>query len=195
MVLLLGSICLSAGLASYIRLSPIAVCFIAAVLLFNLPGDFKEQVRLVLARLERPIYLVFLTLAGALWQVGDWRGWALLPLFVAARLIGKWLAMALWRVRALGEMSDEEQSRLAIAPMGALAIAVVVNAQDLYLGPAVPWMVTTVVGGAIVTELVVQLIARGGGRASTGGAIAAPMTRPATLPWTTGGPDEPGETR
>ena len=55
MVLLLGSICLSAGLASYVRLSPIAVCFIAAALLFNLPGDFKQQVREVLARLERPI--------------------------------------------------------------------------------------------------------------------------------------------
>jgi hypothetical protein len=182
MVLLIGSVGLSAGMASYLRLSPIAVCFIAAALLFNFPGDFKDQLRAVLARLERPIYLVFLTLAGALWRADDWRGWALLPLFVVARLLGKGLGMRAWRARALGEMSDEEQSRLTLAPMAALAIAVVVNAQDLYLGREVPWMVTTVIGGAILTEILVQVLARGRGRSTT--LPPYPMTRPPTTPLT-----------
>jgi hypothetical protein len=44
--------------------------------------------------------------------------------------------------------------------MGALAIAIVVGAQDLYIGSTVSWMVTTVIGGAVTTEIITQLILR-----------------------------------
>jgi Kef-type K+ transport system membrane component KefB len=159
-LLMLGSICLSAGLSSYLRLSPIAVSFLAGALLFNFPGSWKEQVRLALVRLERPVYLVFLVIAGALWQPGAWQGWVLLLLFVPARLAGKVVGTFLVRQNRLAELSDEEQTRIAIAPMGALAIAIVVNAQDLYVGSTVSWMVTTVIGGAIASEIAVHIIMR-----------------------------------
>ncbi|HEY8142069.1 MAG TPA: hypothetical protein VIG06_05335 [Kofleriaceae bacterium] len=159
-LLMLGSICLSAGLSSYLRLSPIAVSFLAGALLFNLPGSWKEQVRLALVRLERPVYLVFLVIAGALWQPGAWQGWLLLLLFVPARLAGKIAGTFLVRQNRLAELSDDEQTRIAIAPMGALAIAIVVNAQDLYVGSTVSWMVTTVIGGAIASEIAVHAIMR-----------------------------------
>ena len=159
-LLMLGSICLSAGLSSYLRLSPVAVSFLAGALLFNFPGSWKEQVRLALVRLERPVYLVFLVIAGALWQPGAWQGWLLLLLFVPARLFGKIAGTVVVRQNRLAELSDEEQARIAVAPMGALAIAIVVNAQDLYVGSTVSWMVTTVIGGAIATEIAVHLIMR-----------------------------------
>ena len=159
-LLMLGSICLSAGLASYLRLSPIAVSFLAGALLFNFPGSWKEQVRLALIRLERPVYLVFLVIAGALWHPGAWQGWLLLLLFVPARLFGKIGGTLAVRQNRLAMLSDQEQARIAIAPMGALAIAIVVNAQDLYRGDAISWMVTTVIGGAIATEVAVHAIMR-----------------------------------
>ena len=159
-LLMLGAICLSAGLSSYLRLSPVAVSFLAGALLFNLPGSWKEQVRLALIRLERPVYLVFLVIAGALWQPGAWQGWLLLLLFVPARLFGKIAGTFLVRENRLADLSDEEQTRIAVAPMGALAIAVVVNAQDLYADTTVSWMVTTVIGGAIATEVAVHAIMR-----------------------------------
>jgi hypothetical protein len=31
-----------------------------------------------------------------------------------------------------------------------------VSAEDLYFSPSIPWMVTAVIGGAIVTEVLVQ---------------------------------------
>jgi hypothetical protein len=52
--------------------------------------------------------------------------------------------------------------------MGPLAIAVVVNAQTLYPGGSVPQIVTAVIGGAFLTELLVQL--RGRMPARTAGA-------------------------
>ena len=175
-LLMLGSICLAAGMSSYLRLSPIAVCFLAGALIFNFPGTWKEQVRLALVRLERPVYLVFLVIAGALWSPGAWQGWVLLVLFVAARLIGKILGVYLLRQQNLGELSDEEQTRIAVAPMGALAIAIVVNAQDLYTGSTVSWMVTTVIGGAIASEIAVHAIMRRIRPAAAAAAAAAPLT-------------------
>jgi hypothetical protein len=60
-----------------------------------------------------------------------------------------------------GGLTSDERRSLIFSPMGALSIAIVVNAQDLYSGAAVPWMVTAVIGGAIVTEIIVQVSGRG----------------------------------
>jgi hypothetical protein len=167
-VVMLGSIALAAGMASFLRLSPIAVCFIAGALIFNFPGTWREQVRVALVKLERPIYLVFLVVAGAMWQVTAWQGWVLLLLFVAGRLVGKVVGVFLSQQTRLGEqlhielggLSHEEKVRIGLAPMGALAIAIVVSAQDLYVGSTVSWMVTTVIGGAVATEIITQLLLR-----------------------------------
>ena len=131
----------------------VLVCFLAGALMFNLPGSWREQVRVALTRIERPIYLVFLVVAGAMWEITAWQGWLLLVLFVAGRLAGKTIGVFLSREErlgkqlslglGLGQLSNEEQIRIALAPMGSLAIAIVVSAQDLYSGATVSWMVTT----------------------------------------------------
>lgn len=159
-VLILGSVCFTAGMASFLRISPLVVCFIVGLILVNLPGTSKDQIREVLERMERPIYLLFLLVAGSLWDVTEWQGWALMVLFVIARLLGKWLAVILCRKHAPGGLSRDEQRSLVFSPIGALSIAIVVNAQDLYFGAAVSWMVTAVIGGAIVTEVIVQIASR-----------------------------------
>lgn len=162
--LLLGTIALAAGIATVFSVSPIVICFVAGVVLTNLPGAHHETMRAPLARLERPIYLIFLLIAGALWRFDAWQGWVLLPVFVIARLIGRSLAARLARARGLlretpGEEGTVERAFVA-APIGALSIAIVVNVQALYTDPAVPLMVTVVVGGALVSEILVQLSAR-----------------------------------
>lgn len=154
MVLILGSVCFTAGMASFLRLSPLVVCFIVGLILVNLPGTSKDQIRESLEHMERPIYLLFLVVAGSLWHITRWQGWALMFLFVPARLLGKWLAV--WLCRN-DHLSKEEQRSLVFSPMGALSIAIIVNAQDLYFGSTISWMVTAVIGGAMVTEVVVQI--------------------------------------
>jgi hypothetical protein len=159
-VLILGSISFTAGMASYLRISPLVVCFIVGLILVNLPGTSKDQIREALDHMERPIYLLFLLVAGSLWEVKQWQGWALMVLFVLARLLGKWLAVVICRKRVPGGLSRDEQRSLIFSPIGALSIAIIVNAQDLYFGSAVSWMVTAVIGGAIVTEIIVQVASR-----------------------------------
>ena len=68
--------------------------------------------------------------------------------------------MRLCRKEVPNGLSLDEQRSLIFSPMGALSIAIVVNAQDLYFGAVISWMVTAVIGGAIVTEVIVQIASR-----------------------------------
>ena len=154
---MLGSICLAAGIAGFLRLSPIVVCFLAGALLVNLPGQWKDHVRYALLRIERPVYLLFLVLAGALWRVDQWEAWLLMAIFVFARLGGRFIGVRVFGRRHPEALGPGELSIVAASPMGALAMAIVVSAQVLYSGNSVPWIVHTIIVGAIVTEIVVHL--------------------------------------
>jgi hypothetical protein len=160
LVLILGSVAFASGLAANLRVSPVVVCFVAGVLLSNFPGGYKDRLRETLTLLERPTYLLFLVIVGAMWRVDDWRGWLVLVLFVGARLAGKWLGTRV-AARTTGlALSQDAHRALAVAPMGALSIAIVINAELLYAADSGSWLVTAIVGGAIVTEILVQGILR-----------------------------------
>ena len=184
LVLALGSISFGAGIAGILRLSPVVVCFVAGVLLANFPGSYKERLRATLIRLERPIYFLFLMVVGALWYAGDLIGWVLMAAFVAARLLARWAAM---RFGWGGHLELEAPARRALVfgPMGGLGVAIVVNAGILYPGRSVSWMVTAVLGGAIVSEVLVQLVMRSEASAQ---ATPLPVSRRSGAP--TEAPDE-----
>jgi Kef-type K+ transport system membrane component KefB len=157
---LLGAIAFTAGMASFLRLSTISVSFIAGAIVANLGGEWREPLRDLLVRLERPVYFVFLVIAGALWRPWEWQGWILMLVFVASRFSSKWLAAALLEKFWIRDLTLAERRTLIGAPVGALSVAIVVSAQDLFSGPTVAWIVTAVIGGAIIMEIALQLAAR-----------------------------------
>ncbi len=161
LAMVLGAVAFASGLASVLRVSPIVICFIAGTLITNFPNEQRDSVFRILNRLERPIHLLFLMIAGALWSVFDWRGWALVPLFIACRIVGKWLGIFVTRASA-GSLLPVEftHDRRLVLPMSTLSIALVVSVErfrDLGLS----WVVTAVIGGAVVTEVIVSLRADG----------------------------------
>ncbi|HET8933031.1 MAG TPA: hypothetical protein VFN67_06320, partial [Polyangiales bacterium] len=131
-VLTLGMIAFASGTGGFLRLSPVVVAFLAGTCLALLPPLHKQWIAVALRRLERPIYLLSLVVIGALWQVDDWRGWLLVPVFTIARLVGKHIGVALGLRQSSLELSSKQKQALSIAPIGTLAIAIVVNAQLLY---------------------------------------------------------------
>ncbi len=161
-VVLLGSICFAAGMATFLRLSAVVVCFFAGAVLVNFPSPWKAQVGEALARLERPVYFLFLVIAGALWRQIGWQGWMLMFAFIISRIAAKWFAVGILRRQMPETLTRLEQRGLIIGPIGALSIAIVVNAQDLYSGPSIPSTVTAVIGGAILTEIIIQFALRRG---------------------------------
>jgi Kef-type K+ transport system membrane component KefB len=157
LAVVLGGIAFAAGLAGYLRLSPIAVCFIAGVLVTNFPNDQRDSVFRILRHLERPVQLLFLIVAGAVWQPDDWRGWALIPLFVAGRTLGKYLGVIGSRAAVGAELpSGFADQRRLIAPLSGLSIALVISVPSLSPEAGLSWVVTAVIGGAIATELLIR---------------------------------------
>ena len=160
LVLLLGSITFAAGMAHYLRLSAISVCFLVGLVMANAPGPWKGAPAGVVAGLERPIYFLFLVIGGALWRPNDWRGWALMGLFVTARLAGKRIAAWLLVRDGRYETAELEKNWLRYSPTGAISIAIVISAQTMYAGPRISWIVTAVIVGSVCNELLVQAIVR-----------------------------------
>lgn len=161
--LLIGSVAFSAGIAGVLQLSPLVVCFLTGAILRNLRSA-RDPLGPVFERFERPIYLVFLAVAGALWEIDDYRGWVLVPVLVVARIVGRYLGMRAARRIVLdshdSELVREADTGLLVAPMGSLAIALVMSMQTLYVSRYVPLFVTAVIGGSIVLEILVQLTSR-----------------------------------
>lgn len=160
LVLTLGSVAFTAGMAGRLSLSPVVVCFVVGALVANLPGAYHERLAATLQHIERPIYLVFLAVVGAIGRFSDAGAWGLMIVFVAARFAGKAIGTRAGELRSGVALAPEAREALSAAPMGALSLAVVVSALLLYPGGAISRIVTAVVGGAILTELLVQLRAR-----------------------------------
>jgi Kef-type K+ transport system membrane component KefB len=153
MAIALGSVGFAAGMAAYVRLSPLVICFVAGTVIANLPGPHRTPLRETLVALERPIFLVFLALAGALWDPRDWRGWVLMPVFLASRYLGLFVGRFAARRQ---EPASAEQLRTGgpvFEPVSIVGIAVVINVSSLYRGPAIPALITAVIAGALAAEL------------------------------------------
>jgi Kef-type K+ transport system membrane component KefB len=160
LVLALGSVAFAAGSAGYLHVSSVVVCFVAGVMLANFPGDYRDRFRDLLGGMERPVYLLSLVVVGALWRYDDWRGWVLMPVFCAARLAGKALAASIGARRPGVLAGSEERRALAISPVGAPAIAIVISARLLYPDASISLVVSSVLGGSVLTEVFVQVAAR-----------------------------------
>jgi Kef-type K+ transport system membrane component KefB len=157
LAVVLGGIAFASGLAGYLRLSPIAICFIAGVLVTNFPNEQRQSVFRILNHLERPVHLLFLMIAGAVWNVTDWRGWVLVPLFVAGRVLGKWTGLMAAKTAVGAHLpADFIDQRNWVTPLSGLSIALVVSVQSLYADAGLAWIVTAVIGGSLVTEVLVS---------------------------------------
>lgn len=177
LAVVLGGIAFAAGLAGYLRLSPIVVCFLAGVVVTNFPNEQRDSIFKILHHLERPVQLLFLIIAGAVWKPDDWRGWVLAPLFVAGRVIGKYAGVLASRT-AVGALlpAGFADDRQLVTPMSGLSIALVISVQSLAPDAGLPWVVTAVIGGAILNEILVQRTQR------NGAAIAANAVLPSVAP-------------
>lgn len=180
LAVVLGGIAFASGLAGYLRLSPIAICFIAGVLVTNFPNEQRDSVFRILHHLERPVHLLFLMIAGAVWNVTDWRGWVLVPLFVAGRVLGKWTGVIAAKT-AVGQFlpAGFADERNWVTPLSGLSVALVISVQSLYQDGGLPWIVTAVIGGAVVTEF---LVSRTGSDADASPAASRDELEPADGP-------------
>jgi hypothetical protein len=152
-------------MSGFLGISPLVACAIAGALLTNLPHKNLARIKETMLVVERPLYLIFLLVAGALWDPTAWEGWALVPIFVFSRVAGKLLGALVAKATGPEHLPDAGTLGLALSPQSPIAIATIVSYVTLYkpLTPAahaLPWLMTACIGGAVLTELTVQTIAR-----------------------------------
>ncbi len=183
--LTLGAVAFASGMASYLGFSPLAIGCVAGVVITNVTaGEENAEFVAKLRDLERPIFMVFFAVAGSLWDIRDWRGWVVIPLFVITRLIGKiggaragLVGEAVKRTRAAAaqpEVSnvheggaektspewpaafpDVRRLGVALIPASAVSIAVVISATQSY-GDIPAWVESVAIVGAIAAEVLFQ---------------------------------------
>ena len=155
LLIVMGAITFSGGLALYLSLSPLLVNLIAGVIVANLArGRARAGIRTVLLRGEHSIYIIFLILVGAGWRIES--GWilALLPVYVLVRTLGKTLGgfvsvrLFLPGSRVLSGLG------LGLLSHGGMAVAIVVNLHQIHRSEVTDAVISVVLLGIIVSELI-----------------------------------------
>ena len=153
-VSLAGAIILVSGAATFLRLSPLLSAMFFGIILVNTSSRY-EEIRAVLARVERPLYFVLLIVAGATWRPSAQLVWVLPVLvFLIARAACKvGGARVAARLNHLLPVLGPRWGR-ALLGQGGLVIALAVNYlyQDALAIPDV------VFSAAVVSVLLTDLV-------------------------------------
>ena len=152
----LATLLFGAGIGYAADLSPFIVCALATALIVN-ASPRRHVVRQLLTDWERPIYTIFLVLAGALLALPTL--WILIavPLLAAARAAAKWAAVRYGSV-ALHLTDVPPHGGLGTVAQGGAAIAMGLNFFMTYGsegGSASGALLTTIVLGVAVAQLAV----------------------------------------
>jgi hypothetical protein len=152
-VFIIGIITFTGGVAIFFGLSPLFVNMVAGITAANLPGS-KDRVFMAIAGQEKPFYIVFLILAGAVWRLDIGLGMGLAAGYLLLRTCGKILGgYAAARVIAK-DFQVTPWIGFGLLSQSGVAIAM---AMDLYLSGAAPFMdkvVAMLIIAVIINELV-----------------------------------------
>jgi hypothetical protein len=159
LIFVLGMAVFSGGIALFLKLSPLFVNMIMGLVVANFPGS-KNRIFNLLGRLEKPFYIVFLILAGAIWQPGSPWALPLAVLYLGLRLIGKASGGYLAAKVAPGDFRPPSLMGLGLVSQGGIAIAMVMNYYELSSAAVTDVVVTTVLVAVILNELASPYLAR-----------------------------------
>ncbi len=152
LVIMLGLVIFSGGAAHYLHLSPLFVNFISGMLMAN-RSPARARIASALSSVEKPIYLMMLTLSGAMWSSPTSTGWVLVVAFIGLRIAGKWLG----GLSAAKIAGCRAYLPLGIGPglfgHGAMALALALGFGQFHQGPALELMLTAVLASMFITTI------------------------------------------
>jgi len=159
LIFVLGMAVFAGGIALFLRLSPLFVNAIMGMVVANLPGS-RNRIFQLLARLEKPFYIVFLILAGAIWHPGSTWALPLAMLYLGLRLVGKTCGGYLAAGAAPDDSRPPRALGLGLVSQGGIAVAMVMNYYQLSSGTVTDVVVTIVLVAVILNELASPYLAR-----------------------------------
>jgi hypothetical protein len=128
---LLGTCAFAAGVALQWDLSPLFVSAVMGALVANLSRS-TDRVQLLLSRWEKPVYVTFLLVAGALIEIPTWLVFPMAVGYAGLRFLAK-LAGASLMVGAIPFNFDvPKRLGLGLVPQGGISIAMAVSGALMY---------------------------------------------------------------
>lgn len=124
LLVLTGTVVLSSGLAAYIYSSPLFVNFIMGITLTNLPNMTRGRVSNRLMQTERPFFIVFMLITGALWNPASWFVLIVTGLYIVCRLFALWFSVSVTQRVMLND--NNHPLFLAMLSQGGMSLAMVV---------------------------------------------------------------------
>ena len=128
LLLMTGAVIFSGGLSSYLRLSPLFVNMIMGITLANLPNFACSRIISRMLETEKPFFVIFMILAGAMWPPITPTVLLLAMVYCIARLGGFWLGSWI-AVDYFLKPVQRTKGRLGLAmlPQGGVALALAVD--------------------------------------------------------------------
>ncbi len=148
-VFIAGIVALIGGTSSFLGLSPLLAGLMAGLLWVWLPGQADRVVRSDLQRVQHPLIVVLLLVAGASCEFSRQAVWLAGPLVLfrlTGKLVGGWLAM-----RVQGLVTASELGLHLISP-GLLGIALALHLLQVVRTPGMTAVVTAVVAATLASE-------------------------------------------
>jgi hypothetical protein len=148
-VFIAGTVALIGGTSAYLGLSPLLAGLMAGLLWVWLPGHADRVVREDLQRVQHPLIVVLLLVAGASCEFSRQAVWLSGPLVLfrlTGKLTGGWIA-----TRLQGRVSAGELGGHLIAP-GLLGIALALHVLQVVRSPGLSAVLTAVVIATLASE-------------------------------------------
>lgn len=128
---LLGTCAFGAGVALQWDLSPLFVSAIMGALVANLSRE-TDRLRLLLSRWEKPVYVTFLLIAGALIQIPTWMVFPMAVGYAGLRFVAKLAAAGILVGLVPFRFEVPKRLGLGLVPQGGISIAMAVSGALMY---------------------------------------------------------------
>ncbi len=154
-VFIAGIVALLGGTAAFLGLSPLLAGLMAGLLWVWFPGHADRVVRRDLQRVQHPLIVVLLLVAGASLDFSLhalWIGAPLVLFRLTAKLTGGWVAARLQGVLTAGELGMH-----LLAP-GLLGIAIALHVSQVIRAPGTTAVLTAVVLATLASEALVLVL-------------------------------------
>ncbi len=134
LLIAIGFVILGSGIAHFIGVSPLLLNFFSGLVLAN-TNEYKSQMHEMLAKYEKIFYLLFLLLAGAMWQIPGEVTLPFLGLYMIARVMGKILG-AYTAAHIWSDPTVEKQKYIGVTllPQGGLSLALALDFLERFPG-------------------------------------------------------------
>lgn len=147
-----GIVVFASGAAYYLQVSPLLVNMVLGVAMVNVTDESAEDVVDVLERTRRPMYILLLFFAGAMWTPVAWVGLGVALVYLLVRTTGVFLG-GLAAAVSLGQSQRRDLGR-ALLGQGELAVAMALNYYILFRGdPLADVVFTAALMSVLLNEL------------------------------------------